>query len=67
MRLRRSFITIHDLSRRMGLPKTYLLREANAGRLPCIRTGRRLMFHLESTERLLREHAEQRAGQELSA
>jgi hypothetical protein len=39
-------LTVYDLSERTGLPLAWLRREADAGRLPCIRAGRRRMFDL---------------------
>ena len=54
---RKTFISLHDLSQRSGLPSSWLRSEAEAGRLPSLRAGRRLMFHAETVERVLLERA----------
>src|SRR5947209_2759817 len=36
-----TFISLHVMSRRLGLPESWLRSEAEAGRIPCLRTGRR--------------------------
>ncbi|MCH7526521.1 MAG: hypothetical protein IID39_03705 [Planctomycetes bacterium] len=61
MKPQKTFVTIHDLSRRLGLPIAYLRREAETGRLPHVKAGQRLLFHVESAERALLERAEQHA------
>ncbi len=66
MKPQKSFTTIHDLSRRLGLPIAYLRREAAAGRLPHVKAGQRLLFHVESAERALLERAERHAAEVLS-
>ncbi len=65
MRTRRTFTTLHDIARRLGVPAEWLRTEATAGRVPHIRAGRRLLFHAEDVERVLRERAgqEEREGQ----
>ena len=55
----RSFVTLPLLARRLGLPAAWLKSEAEAGRLPHLRTSRRLMFNLNAVERILSERAEQ--------
>ncbi len=39
-------LSLNELAERTGLPAAWLKREADAGRLPCIRAGRRRMFDL---------------------
>jgi len=39
-------LTLNELSELTGLPAAWLRREADAGRLPCIRAGRLRMFDL---------------------
>lgn len=39
-------ITLYQLAERTGLPVAWLRREADAGRLPCIRAGRLRRFDL---------------------
>lgn len=40
------FIPLHVLSRLTGLPVSWLRAEADAGRIPCLRAGRRRMFNI---------------------
>jgi len=46
--MKHSFLKLSELSRETRLPAAWLRREADAGRLPCIRVGRRRMFELEA-------------------
>lgn len=48
-------LTLHQLAERTGLPVAWLKREADAGRLPCIRAGRRRMFVPGAVLRVLAE------------
>ncbi len=38
------YIPIRQTAHRLGVPTAWLKREADAGRLPCLRVGRRRMF-----------------------
>ena len=38
------YIRIDQAAARLGVPTAWLKREADAGRLPCLRVGRRRMF-----------------------
>lgn len=38
-------VTLDELSRRLKLSKAWLHREANAGRLPSLRAGKRRLFN----------------------
>lgn len=38
------YIPIGQTAHRLGVPTAWLKREADAGRLPCLRVGRRRMF-----------------------
>lgn len=40
-------IRIGELSEQTGLPMAWLKREADAGRIPCVRAGRARMFNLQ--------------------
>ncbi len=48
-------LTLNQLSERTGLPAAWLRREADAGRLPCIRAGRLRMFDLAAVLTALAE------------
>lgn len=51
-------ISLNRLAERTGLPVAWLRREADAGRLPCIRAGRLRMFDLAEVLRTLTERQE---------
>lgn len=51
-------LTLHCLAERTGLPVAWLKREADAGRLPCIRAGRMRMFDLAAVLKALAERQE---------
>ena len=51
----KTFIPLHALSRRLGLPAAWIKAEAEAGRIPSLRAGRRLMFNPDAVERILIE------------
>ena len=42
------FQSIGMVSKHFGVPRAWLKREADAGRLPCLRVGRRRMFAPEA-------------------
>jgi len=48
------------LSRRLGIPATWLRLEAQSGRIPHLQAGRSLLFDYPTVEQLLRERAQQR-------
>ena len=58
----RTFIPLHALSRQLGLPAAWIKVEAEAGRIPHLRAGRRLMFNSDAVERILIDRARQQAG-----
>lgn len=45
--------------RRYGIPRTWLAAEVQAGRLPCLRVGRRLLFDPQAVEQALLARARQ--------
>jgi hypothetical protein len=50
-------LTLPRLAARLRLPRAWLRDEAVAGRLPCLRVGRKLLFDLSTVERVLAERA----------
>jgi len=52
------FIPLHRLSQRLGLPSAWLKGEAEAGRVPCLRAGRRLLFNPKVVEETLIKRAQ---------
>ncbi len=55
-------LNIVELALELGLPREWLKAEAEAGRIPCLRVGRRLRFNLRAVERALSERAAKPAG-----
>lgn len=50
------FVPLRDASRALGVPMTFLRREALRGTIPCLRASRRMLFNVASTrEALLRQ------------
>jgi excisionase family DNA binding protein len=45
------------LARRLGVPATWLRKEADSGRLPCVKAGTQRLFDADAIERLLLERA----------
>ena len=50
-------VNVVGLSRRLRLPADWLKAEAQAGRIPCLRAGRRTLFNPDAVERVLLERA----------
>jgi len=42
---------------RLRVPATWLRREAEAGRIPCLKAGSRLLFDLDHVAEILRQRA----------
>lgn len=49
--------SIGKASQLLGVPKAWLKREADAGRLPCLRVGRRRLFAPEAVRAELERRA----------
>jgi len=52
---------VHGLARELNLPREWLIVEADAGRIPCLRVGRRRLFNIEAVRRALAARAAQEA------
>jgi hypothetical protein len=50
-------LTLHRLAAHLHLSREWLRAEALAGRLTCLRVGRKLLFSLPTIERILAERA----------
>ena len=50
-------LTIGAMARRLHVPATWLRAEALAGRLPHLRAGQRVLFHVDTVEQILLERA----------
>jgi excisionase family DNA binding protein len=48
-----TFVPIPDAAERLGVPLAWLKREAEAGRVPAVRAGRRWLVHLDRTREAL--------------
>jgi hypothetical protein len=55
-------IPLHRLAARLRLPSEWLKAEADAGRIPCLRVGRRTLFNPEAVERAIADLAAGPAG-----
>lgn len=53
-----TYLRLNQLAHATRLPAAWLKREADAGNLPCVRAGRRLMFNLDAVLRALGERRE---------
>lgn len=50
-------VTLYGLAKRLRLPAAWLKGEVEAGRIPFLRAGRRLLFNSEAVERVLLDRA----------
>jgi hypothetical protein len=50
-------LPLHSTARQARVPVEWLRKEAEAGRVPCLRVGRRLMFNVAAVTRALTERA----------
>jgi hypothetical protein len=57
-------MSLYRLALHLRLPREWLRAEAESGRIPCLRAGRRLLFSPEAVERVLAERAA--SGQEVA-
>ena len=46
-------VSIHELATELRLPHDWLRREADAGRIPCLRVGRRRLFNISAVRKAL--------------
>jgi excisionase family DNA binding protein len=58
-----TFLPPESTADRLGVPVAWLRREAQAGRIPHLKAGRRILFNPELVERVLLERT---AGKEAS-
>lgn len=58
------FMPLRPAAWRLGLPIAWLRAEAFDGRVPCLRSGRRLFFNIEAVEQALLHRRPQPAGGE---
>jgi hypothetical protein len=49
------FVRLEECARKLGLPRVYLKREAQAGRIPCLRVCCGLLFRTADVEAALLE------------
>ena len=52
-----NLLTIRMLAQRLKLPATWLRTEAQAGRIPYLKAGQRMLFNAEAVERVLLDRA----------
>ena len=53
-----TFLPLHQAANRLGVPAAWLRNEADAGRVPCLRAGRRVLFNPDTIEAVLLERAQ---------
>jgi hypothetical protein len=56
-------VGLSRLAAELRLPRNWLKQEAQAGRLPCLRVGRRLLFNRVAVEQVLADRAANPADQ----
>jgi hypothetical protein len=56
------FVTLNQLSHELNLPAAWLRAQAQAGRIPCLRVGRRLVFDPELVLRVLSQRSQDAAA-----
>lgn len=61
------FISVHRAAFHLGVPVAWLRREAIAGRVPCLRAGRRLFFELDVVRHALLARGADNAGERRAA
>ena len=52
-----SFVSLRQAAYRLGVAVTWLKAEAEAGRVPALRAGNRLLFNIEAVEASLMQRA----------
>jgi len=57
-----TFVPIRSAARALGVPLAWLRNEAENGRIPAVRAGRRWLVPLERIQQLLHERAERGEG-----
>jgi excisionase family DNA binding protein len=50
-------LTLNRMARRLGVTVRWLRAEADAGRVPCLRAGRRYLFELSAVQAALARRA----------
>jgi len=60
--LNTTFVPIRRAASKLGVPIAWLQTEAEAGRIPAIKAGRRWLVHLERARIKLAEYAEDEGG-----
>lgn len=56
------FVSLHTLSQQLGLPAAWIKAQAVAGKIPSLRTGRRLMFNQTDVQHVLLKRANSNAA-----
>ena len=58
-----SFVPLRRAAARLGVPTAWLRAEAQAGRIPHLRVGRRLLANPQAVEEVLLDRARKTAGE----
>ncbi len=59
--------TLYRLAKQLKLPATWLKDEAEAGRIPVLRAGRRILFNPEAVECVLLDRATEMSALDITA
>lgn len=65
--LSESFLPVRQAAVRLGVPAAWLRAEANAGRVPHLRAGRRVLVNPRVVEQVLMDRARKAGAEEVSA
>ena len=57
-----SLLPVGPMARQLRVPVSWLRREAEAGRVPCLKADGRVLFNTKATEQALLERAGQSDG-----
>lgn len=56
------FITVAEIARLLGVPRSFIYERTARGDIPCYRVGRLLRFRVSEVERWLTESASKQGG-----
>ena len=60
--IRPKFVNLKTAAFELGVPAAWLRRESDAGRIPYLRAGRKILFNIEAVQNVLAERAAQGGG-----
>ena len=66
MNAEKPFVNLTSLSARTGLPAWWLKSEADAGRIPFLRVGKRMVFSVQAVQTAIAEQMSSQPSHEVS-